>query len=100
MLTGRKYEHLLLPLSQHELQNHFGYLNEKGMLYHRLIFGAYPEVVTHQGEEIQILKNLSGSYEFKWGPKRKVNIPTSFADAYPEHEWKIINPDNHIDFLT
>lgn len=64
-LTGRKYEHLLLPLSLHELQNHFGYLDEKGMLHHRLIFGTYPEVVTHPGEETQILKSLSGSYLFK-----------------------------------
>ncbi|HEX7583375.1 MAG TPA: ATP-binding protein [Prolixibacteraceae bacterium] len=64
-LTGRKYEHLLLPLSHQELQNHFGYLEEKGMLHHRLIFGSYPEVVTHPGEEEQILKSLSGSYLFK-----------------------------------
>lgn len=64
-LTGRKYEHLLLPLSLHELHNHFGYLNEMGMLHHRLVFGTYPEVVTHPGEEIQILKSLSGSYLFK-----------------------------------
>ena len=64
-LTGPKYEHLLLPLSLHELQNHFGYLDEKGMLHHRLIFGTYPEVVTHPGEETQILKSLSGSYLFK-----------------------------------
>lgn len=64
-LTGRKYEHLLLPFSQHELQNHFGYLDEKGMLHHRLIYGTYPEVVTHPGEETQILKSLSDSYLFK-----------------------------------
>lgn len=64
-LTGRKYEHLLLPLSHQELQNYFGYLEEKGMLHHRLIYGSYPEVVTHSGEEEQILKSLSGSYLFK-----------------------------------
>jgi predicted AAA+ superfamily ATPase len=64
-LTGRKYDHLLLPLSLRELQNHFGYLDEKGMLNHRLIFGTYPEVVTHPGDETQILKSLSGSYLFK-----------------------------------
>jgi hypothetical protein len=64
-LTGRKYEHLLLPFSHHELQNHFGYLEEKSMLHHRLIYGSYPEVTTHPGEEEQILKSLSGSYLFK-----------------------------------
>lgn len=253
-LTGRKYEHLLLPLSHQELQNHFGYLEEKGMLHHRLIYGTYPEVVTHPGEEEQILKSLSGSYlfkdiftlenikkpdrleqlvkalafqtgnqvsyhelgqltgldnetvekyillleralvifrlnsfsrnlrnelkrsrkiyfydngirnalinnfnqvefrndigqlwenylisermkrnlqrmhycnvyfwrnhnqqeidyleeyggkihayEFKWNAKRKVNIPGSFAEAYPEHEWMVIHPENYLDFLT
>ncbi len=253
-LTGRKYEHLLLPLSHNELLTHFGYLEEKGMLHHRLIYGSYPEVITHPGEEEQILKSLSGSYlfkdiftlenikkpdrleqlvkalafqvgnqvsyheigqltgldnqtvekyillleralvifrlnsfsrnlrnelkrsrkiyfydngirnalinnfnslefrndtgqiwenylisermkrnliqnhycntyfwrnhsqqeidyleeyggklyayEFKWNSKKKVNIPGSFAEAYPEHEWKVINPENYIDFLS
>lgn len=64
-LTGRKYEHILLPLSHDELLKHFGYLEEKAMLHHRLIYGSYPEVVTHPGEEEQILKSLSGSYLFK-----------------------------------
>ena len=35
------------------------------MIPHRLVFGSYPEVVTSQGNEIEVLKELSQSYLYK-----------------------------------
>ncbi len=64
-LTGRKYEYFLFPLSFEELVNHTSFLEERRMLDHRLIFGYYPEVVTHAGEKLEILKLLSNSYLYK-----------------------------------
>lgn len=64
-LTGRKRELNLFPLSFAELVNHSDLLTEKRMLPHRLVFGSYPEVVTSQGNEIEILKELSQSYLYK-----------------------------------
>ena len=64
-LTGRKYEFQLFPLSFKEMVNNHGLIQEKRMLMHRLVFGYYPEVVTSQGKEIKLLKNLSGSYLYK-----------------------------------
>lgn len=64
-LTGRKYEFLLYPLSFGELVNHHGFLQEKRMLEHRLIFGSYPEIVTKPGEETELLKLLASSYLYK-----------------------------------
>ncbi len=64
-LTGRKWELMLFPLSFSEMVNHHGLLEEKRMLYHRLIYGYYPEVVTSEGNEREILKSLSNSYLFK-----------------------------------
>ena len=55
-LTGRKFEHFLFPLSFKELVNHYGHLEEKRLLEHRLIFGSYPEIVFVPGKEI---KNLT-----------------------------------------
>jgi len=64
-LTGRKYEFFLFPLSFGEMAENHGLLTEKRLLEHRLIFGYYPEIVTHQGEEKERLKLLSGSFLYK-----------------------------------
>lgn len=64
-LTGRKWEFQLLPMSFAELSNHFGLLGEKRLLNHRLVFGSYPEVINHPGDEKSVLKELSNSYLYK-----------------------------------
>lgn len=64
-LTGRKFEYFLYPISFKEMVNHHGLLAEKRFLPTRLIYGYYPEVVTSQGKEITLLKNLAGSYLYK-----------------------------------
>jgi uncharacterized protein len=64
-LTGRKYEYKLFPLSVKECVNHFGFLEEKRQFENRLIFGSYPEVITNQGNEREILNNLVSSYLYK-----------------------------------
>ena len=64
-LTGRKFEFELFPFSFEELANHYGVIEEKRKLEHRLIFGNYPEIVTHQNNENELLKLLSDSYLFK-----------------------------------
>jgi predicted AAA+ superfamily ATPase len=61
-LTGRKWEYQLFPFSFEEMVNHHGLLEEKRLLKQRLVFGYYPEVVTHPGEEIERLKLLTSSY--------------------------------------
>lgn len=64
-LTGRKWEYQMFPISFSEMVNHHGFLEEKRLIPHRLIYGYYPEVVVNQGNEIQILKLLSDSYLYK-----------------------------------
>jgi len=64
-LTGRKFEHFLFPLSFAELVNHYGFLEEKRLLEHRLVFGSYPEIVNAPGKEIKYLAALSDSYLYK-----------------------------------
>ncbi len=64
-LTGRKYQFQLFGLSYLEMIEHHGLLNENRLLEHRLIFGFYPEIITHPGEERDLLKLLSDSYLYK-----------------------------------
>ncbi|HEY4287440.1 MAG TPA: ATP-binding protein [Puia sp.] len=64
-LTGRKYEYMLFPLSFGEMVQHHGLLTEKRLIEHRLLYGYYPEIVTKQGEEKELLKLLAESYLYK-----------------------------------
>jgi len=64
-LTGRKWEFKMYPISFQEMVNHHGLLDEMRLLPHRLIYGYYPDVVNHPGNEKEILKQLSDSYLYK-----------------------------------
>ena len=64
-LTGRKYEYHLYPLSFSELTKHHGWLEEKRLIEHRLIYGYYPEIVTSPGRESELLNFLADSYLYK-----------------------------------
>ena len=56
-LTGRKFEFSLYPLSFVEMCAQHGFLAERSMLEHRMLFGYYPEVA--QNEPPLALKNLN-----------------------------------------
>ncbi len=64
-LTGRKYQFQLFGPSFLEMVEHHGLLKENRLLEHRLIFGYYPEIITHPSEERDLLKLLSDSYLYK-----------------------------------
>jgi len=64
-LTGRKWEYHLYPLSFEEMVNQHGWLEEKRLLSHCLLYGYYPGIVTHPGSARERLKESSGSYLYK-----------------------------------
>lgn len=64
-LTGRKYEFHIYPLSFKEMAEQNGLLQERRMIEHRIIFGYYPEIVSKQEEEEELLSMLSSSYLYK-----------------------------------
>lgn len=64
-LTGRKYEYHLYPLSTQELFGDGGLLRVRQTLETRLVFGSYPDVLSHTGNMREILMNLSGSYLYQ-----------------------------------
>ena len=64
-LTGRKWEYNLYPISWEELEQSVGYVAAEQQLEHRLVYGMYPDVVSHAADEYQVLKELTGSYLYK-----------------------------------
>lgn len=64
-LTGRKFEFMLYPFSFNEMVKNNGFLTEKRLLEHRLIFGYYPDIALNTGNEIKLLNSLSSSYLYK-----------------------------------
>jgi len=66
-LTGRKFEYLLFPLSFAEMVQHHGWLEEKRLIQHRLVYGYYPEVVKQNdlNDAQEALTQLAKSYLYK-----------------------------------
>lgn len=64
-LTGRKRSYNLFPISFEEIIEDSSLLEAKRQLEARMIYGFYPDVINHIGEEKEILLELANSYLFK-----------------------------------
>jgi len=64
-LTGRKWEFELFPITWEEYENKHGFLIAEQQLENRLLYGFYPEIINHSGEEKDYLNQLVNSYLFK-----------------------------------
>ncbi len=64
-LTGRKWEYKLFPISWEELEDNIGYIKSEQQVELRILHGMYPEVINNQGDEIEVLKELTNSYLYK-----------------------------------
>ena len=64
-LTGRKFEYQMFPVSTHEILQTEGYLDVKRLLETRLIYGSYPDILTHSGNARELLTTLTDSYLYK-----------------------------------
>lgn len=63
--TGRIYEYRLYPLSLQELSQYTSAREEHRLLEQRLIYGCYPEVVTHPDQAKRILTTIANNYLYK-----------------------------------
>ena len=64
-LTGRKYEYQMFPISSKEIYQSSGYLDLKGLLETRLIYGSYPDILNHTNDARELLRMLTDSYLYK-----------------------------------
>lgn len=57
---------------------------------------------THAQQEIDYIEERDGmlyAFEFKWNEKNKAKLPSAFAQAYPQHDFKVINRTNYLEFV-
>lgn len=64
-LTGRKWEYFLYPISCAELMAYQGISTFLQSFQQYLVFGMYPEVVTHMHDAKEVLANIASSYLYK-----------------------------------
>ncbi len=64
-LTGRKWTYKLYPVSFEELSISQNKTELYRMLETRLVFGSYPDVINHAGQEREILTELTSDYLYK-----------------------------------
>lgn len=92
------------------LRNDEGQLWENYILSERIKFQSYKEIGsnnffwrTYEQSEIDWIEERKGklfAYEIKWNTKKKYKEPQAWALAYPNSEFKIINPDNYLEWIT
>lgn len=63
--TGRLFEYHLFPLSLAEMAQHTSQREEHRLLEQRMIYGLYPEVVTHHEDARRLLTNLTNNYLYR-----------------------------------
>ena len=64
-MTGRVWMFWLYPLTASELISAYGSAKEGGALENRLVYGSYPDVVTHPKLAEEIISNLSEENLYK-----------------------------------
>ncbi len=96
-----------IPLN---LRKDVGALWENFLISERLKINHYTQKLVNRffwrsttQKEVDYIEEQNGklyAYEFKWNPKKKVKIPRSFTNLYPEAETQLINPQNFIEFIV
>ena len=57
---------------------------------------------THQGQEVDIVREYNGAltgYECKWGTRKIPTAPILFTTTYPEASFVVINPETYTDIF-
>jgi hypothetical protein len=100
---------LIGNLNPIHLRNDMGILWENYMISERIKFQNYNHMLvynyfwrTYDQQEIDWVEDRGGQlygYEFKWNSSKKVKAPGGWIRAYPDAEFKVINPDNYSDWL-
>ena len=64
-MTGRKFDYTLMPPSFAELVSVTSPADELRCIERRMIYGMYPDVVTHPGDEVDRLRMIGKGYLYK-----------------------------------
>ena len=70
--------------------------------YHN-IYGSSYFWRTHSQKEIDLVEERDGklfAFECKWSTRKEVKPPREWTTNYPEAEFKVITPENYLEFVT
>ena len=91
-------------------RNDIGMLWENYIVIERIKKQAYKKIYsnsyfwrTYTQQEIDLVEEREGElfgYEIKWSEKSKVKKPSEFLSTYKEAQFKVINKENYLDFIT
>ncbi len=92
-----------------DLRNDTGMLWENFMISERVKRNAYNDSYahlyfwrTHDQKEIDLIEEEDGqlrTFEFKWNPRTKAVMPTTFSATYPGSSYTVINPQSFWSFV-
>jgi hypothetical protein len=90
-------------------RNDQGALWENFMIVERLKYRTYQSIHaniyfwrTYQRQEIDLIEEHGGKlygYEFKWSETKIVRPPSQWTETYKNAEFKVIRPDNYLEFV-
>ena len=100
---------LLSNFAPLELRDDVGMLWENMMVSERIKRNSYSQSYaqmyfwrTQQQQEVDLIEEQDGrltAFEFKWNNKKKAKLPKTFIDNYPNTDFKVISPDNYVEFV-
>lgn len=100
---------LIRDFNKLSIRNDTGALWESFLFSERIKFQQYTGLTSHNyfwrnyaQQEIDWIEDRDGKLyanEIKWNPGKKAKVPNSWANSYPEAEFKLINKDNYLEWV-
>ncbi|MEI6886973.1 MAG: ATP-binding protein [bacterium] len=100
---------LIANFNSLEIRDDVGKLWENFLVIERLKKQAYSSMLsnnyfwrTWDQSEVDFVEEREGkvfAYEFKYSSKKTASLPIDFKDNYPNSEFKVINPENYLEFV-
>lgn len=93
-----------------ELRNDLGGVWENFLVSERIkrnhfhnFYGSSYFWRTLRQQEVDYMEEYDGqlfAWEYKWNPAKRGRLPLPFVKAYPDVIFKVVHPENYIDFLS
>lgn len=100
---------LIQNINDIDTRNDIGELWENYIISERIKFQYNNQMLasnyfwrTYQQQEIDWVEERDGklfAYEIKWNPNKKVSAPSNWKKAYPDSTFKVITPDNYLQWI-
>ena len=93
-----------------EMRNDIGQLWENFVFIERLkkcsytnFYGNHYFWRTYQGQEVDFIEEIENklsAFEAKWSSKKKITIPKTLKEKYPNTSFHVITPENYLEYIT